>query len=129
MAFDAGDGFKSTNRAPMMAHKRSMERKSMGGGVAMKTDPLQQPAGEQEMGQEDGSAVAEEHGPAHEVHMMHDHEGGMHSVHSMHPDGHEHHSEHGSAEEAHEHGKELAGGGEEEQEPEEGDGGEEAEYE
>ena len=84
----------------------------MGGGVATQADPLQQPAGGEEMGgEQDGAQVAQEHGPAQEVHMMHNHEAGSHHVHSMHPDGHEHHSDHGSVEEAHEHGKKLAGAG------------------
>lgn len=123
MAYEAGDGFKSTNRAPMMAHKRSLERKSMAGGVA-KADPLAPPAEQQ--GGESPEAVAQAHGPAQEVHVMHQHEAGQHSVHSVHPDGHEHHSEHGSAEEAHEHGKKLAGvGGMEHGEPD----GDEAEFE
>jgi len=96
----------------MMAHKRSMERKSMAGGagVAERSDPLQQPAGE-DQDQEDGSQVAQEHGPATEVHVMHNHEAGEHHVQSMHPDGHQHESMHGSVDEAHEHGKKLAGGG------------------
>jgi hypothetical protein len=97
-----------------------MERKSMAGGV--KTDPLEQPA-EGEMGGEDGSQVAEEHGPATEVHVMHNHEAGEHHVMSMHPDGHQHESMHGSVEEAHEHSKKLAGAGMEQQE------GDEPEYE
>lgn len=110
MAYEAGDGFRSTNRAPMMAHKRSMERKSQSSGMA---DPLAQPT---EGGDEqDGSQVAQEHGPAVEVNVMHNHEAGEHHVHSKHPDGHEHHSDHGSAEEAHEHAKQLAGGAEEQQ--------------
>lgn len=112
MAYETADGFKSTNRAPMMAHKRSMERKSMAGGAG-KTDPLQQPT---DGGAEDGSQVAQEHGPAVEVNVMHNHEAGQHQVKSSHPDGHMHESMHGSAEEAHEHGKKLAGGGME-QEP------------
>ncbi len=120
MAYEAGDGFKSTNRAPMMAHKRSMGRKSMAGGVgiAERTDPLQQPT---EGGEEDGAAVAAEHGPAHEVHVTHDHEAGAHHVHSIHPDGHEHHSEHGSVQEAHEHAKKLAGADMENERPEDED--------
>jgi hypothetical protein len=129
MAFAASDGKKFTNRPPMRAHEASMAKRSMAGGAgpSVGADPLQQPAqGEQEMGQEDGSAVAAEHGPAQEVHTMHDHEGGMHHVHSIHPDGHEHHSDHASAEEAHEHGKKLAGGGEHE---EENEGGMEHEHE
>lgn len=101
------EGFKSTNRAPMMAHKRSMERKSGGAGMAEKSDPLQQPT---EGGGEDGSQVAQEHGPATHVQMDHSMPP-EHKVTSMHPDGHQHESMHGSAEEAHEHGKKLAGGG------------------
>lgn len=128
MAYEAGDGFKSTNRAPMMSHKRSMERKSMAGGAGptQHVDPLQQPAGE-EQGSEQPEQVAAEHGPAHEVHMQHDHESGQHHVHSMHPDGHEHHSDHGSVDEAHEHAKKLAGAGMEEEQPQEGE--EEPQYE
>lgn len=117
MAYEAGDGFKSTNRAPMMSHKRSMERKSIAGGagLAERSDPLAQPT---EGGEgEDGSQVAAEHGPATEVHVMHNHEAGEHHVSSTHPDGHQHKSMHGSVDEAHEHGKKLAGG----------DGGEEHE--
>lgn len=124
MAYEAGDGFRSTNRAPMMAHKRSMERKSLAGGagLAERTDPLKQPT---EGGEEDGTSVAAEHGPAHEVHVTHDHEAGAHHVHSIHPDGHEHHSDHDSVEEAHEHGKKLAGADAEENDEPEDD----AEYE
>ena len=88
----------------------------------MAKKPQQQMAGavmEPEGGEEqDGGAVAEQHGPATQVNIEHEHEMGSHHVHSVHPDGHEHHSDHGSAEEAHEHGKKLAGvGGEEHGEP------------
>ena len=124
MAHESKDGKKFTNRPPMMAHERSMARKSEAGGAGAglmeRADPLQQP-GSEEMGQEDGAAIAAEHGPAHEVHLMHHHEEGRHEVHSMHPDGHEHHSEHGSVEEAHEHGKKLAGAGMEEHGEPDGD--------
>jgi hypothetical protein len=88
-----------------------------GGKPEKKAEPQAMPEPE-EAGEEDGSAVAQQHGPAHEVHIQHQHEAGMHHVHSMHPDGHEHHSDHASAEEAHEHAKKLATGGE--QEPDEG---------
>lgn len=59
--------------------------------------------------EQDGSAVAEQHGPAVQVSVEHEHEMGVHHVSSQHPDGHQHHSDHNSAEEAHEHGKKLAG--------------------
>lgn len=71
--------------------------------------PMQQDG--MEMGEQDGSAVAQEHGPATEVNISHEHEMGSHHVRSSHPDGHMHESDHGSAEEAHEHGKKLAGVG------------------
>ncbi len=64
--------------------------------------------GEEE--EQDPQAVVEAHGPAHEVHITHDHAANRHEVHSMHEDGYEHHSEHGSVNEAHEHGRKLAGG-------------------
>lgn len=106
MAFKASDGKEFTNRPPMKAHERSLGRMaahSEAGGAGTATmDPTQQP------GEEDGSQIAQEHGPAHEVHIMHDHEGGQHHVMSMHPDGHQHESTHESAEKAHEHGKKLA---------------------
>lgn len=74
----------------------------------MAKSPMQQPmegGGEEQ----DGGAVAQEHGPAVEVKVTHEHEIGSHHVRSSHPDGHMHESYHGSAEEAHEHGKKLAG--------------------
>lgn len=119
MAYQASDGRQFTNRPPMMQHNRSLSRmsgKSEASGAGGAMDPLAQPGGGMGEQEQDGSAVAAEHGPAHEVHIHHDHEGGAHHVHSMHPDGHGHHSDHGSAEEAHEHGKKLAGGGAEEHE-------------
>lgn len=130
MAYMAQDGTKSTNRAPMMRKNRSLERmgqKSEAGGVGT-MDPLAQPDGEPD--EQDGAQIAQEHGPAHEVHMQHDHEGGQHHVMSMHPDGHQHESMHGSVEEAHEHGKKLAGGGmEHESKMGAQDEGDEPEYE
>ena len=105
----ASDGKSFTNRPPMMAHERSLSRKSQAGGAGMsKPDPLAQPTQGGEMGGEDGAQVAQQHGPAVEVNVMHNHEAGEHHVSSKHPDGHMHESMHGSAEEAHEHAKKLA---------------------
>lgn len=67
--------------------------------------------GEGEGEPEDGAQIAEQHGPATEVHVQHEHEMGVHHVTSEHPDGHHHESDHESAEKAHEHGKKLAGAG------------------
>ena len=76
--------------------------------------PMAAPGGEMPGETEDGASVAQEHGPAVEVNVTHEHEIGSHHVRSAHPDGHMHESDHGSAEEAHEHGKKLAGIGAEE---------------
>jgi hypothetical protein len=38
--------------------------------------------------------IAAEHGPAHEIHMAHDHMAKVSHVHSVHEDGHQHHAEH-----------------------------------
>lgn len=72
MAFQAKDGFKSTNRAPMRQHERSMAAKGGGGGLMEKTDPLAQPGGgeEQEMDPNDKPS-----------HTMHHAEGGHTTVH------------------------------------------------
>ena len=77
--------------------------------------------------EQDADAIAQEHGPASEIHLQHEHEMGSHHVHSVHGDGHEHHSDHGSADKAHEHAKKLAGAGHAEH-GEEGYEGEAGEY-
>lgn len=78
-------------------------------GKPMAKAPMQQGGMEMGDGEQDGGAVSQEHGPAVEVNISHEHEMGSHHVRSSHPDGHMHESDHGSAEEAHEHGKKLAG--------------------
>jgi hypothetical protein len=80
----------------------------------------QEPDGD-EMGEEDGAAVHEQHGPPMEVHTEHDDETGMHHVHSVHMDGHEHMSDHPTREAAHEHVGKLHGHGKQEHSESEGD--------
>jgi hypothetical protein len=56
--------------------------------------------------------IAAEHGPAHTVNMVHDHDGMKSHIHSVHMDGHEHHAQHDGEEHvqhAHEHGMHAAG--------------------
>jgi hypothetical protein len=68
-------------------------------------------AGEQEgkkEAQPEQHPVVAQHGPAHTVHIKHDHTANKHHVHSTHEDGHENMSEHQSAAEAHEEGGKLA---------------------
>jgi hypothetical protein len=100
----SSDGYMSGNQQTVGSYEKSKKPKA---------------APEPSMGgSEDPTQVAAEHGPAHEIHMQHDHEGGKHSVHSKHGDGHEHHSEHNSAHEAHQHAQQVAGvGNEQESEP------------
>jgi hypothetical protein len=123
MAYKSSDGMGFTNRPAMKLHEgntRRMAAKSQAGGMATKDDPLSQPGEPDGDEQQDGAQIAQEHGPAVEVHIMHpqdggadmgmsEHEGENHHVHSVHPDGHEHHSDHPTKHEAHEHGKKLAG--------------------
>lgn len=52
--------------------------------------------------------VVEEHGPAEDVHIHHDHEEGQHHVHSVHGEKH-HHSDHESVDEAHDHAQQASG--------------------
>lgn len=113
MAFKAKDGQMSTNRAPMQAHNRSLDRmqSKAGGAGVMESDPLAQPGEGGEMGNDDPHQVMQEHGPAMETHTQHPPEGqeGPHMAMSIHPDGHEHRSEHASGKEAHEHAMCLSG--------------------
>jgi hypothetical protein len=131
MAFESKDGKKFSMSSRRNAHDAGNRVKEDRMSVNMDKDAgtmLATPEEEQPMGEEqDGAAIAQEHGPAMETHTMHPpEEGGMHHVHSVHPDGHEHHSDHGSKEEAHEHAKKLAGiGSEEQEEPAEDSGYEE----
>lgn len=110
--FVAKDGSKHTNRDTM---KRSDARfgggasKSMaqpGYGASDDVEGDGSAGGEQA---QDGTAMAQEHGPA--VETVVNHEGGAHSVHATHPDGHTHESQHGSAEEAHKFAADCAGAG------------------
>lgn len=56
--------------------------------------------------------IAAEHGPAHTIHMMHDHANSTSHVHSIHADGHEHHHDHAHPDHvmhAHHHAMHAAG--------------------
>jgi len=76
--------------------------------------------------------VVAEHGPAHEIHIAHDHEGQRSHVHSIHQTGQEHHAEHQGPEHvklAHEHAMHAAGHNPEAEEEKEEEREEEAEHE
>jgi hypothetical protein len=96
--------------------KKPMAKPMMAGAAVAEPEEGQEP--------EDGAEIAQQHGPATDVSMHHEHEIGVHHVTSEHPDGHHHESDHESAEKAHEHGKKLAGVGHESSEHEQPEGGE-----
>jgi hypothetical protein len=79
MAFQAKDGKKFTNRAPMMSHERSMARHG-GAGMMERTDPLKQPGdGGEDMDMNDKPMNTEHHPDGshtthHESGMAHDSE-------------------------------------------------------
>lgn len=97
MAFQAKDGSKHTNRDTM---KQANMRQSQAPA---------EPDGDEGGMQPEPHGVVDQHGPAVEVNVVHDHAGGQHGVKSRHQDGHEHISQHGSAAEAHDAGKCLGG--------------------
>ncbi len=114
--FVGKDGSRHTNHESM---KRADARfgakqpqKKMPAGDGYNAGAEQQ-AGMQDEGSDnqDGAAMAAEHGPATSIEIQHDHEGGVHTVHAEHPDGHVHDSEHGSAGEAHQYAADCAGVG------------------
>lgn len=68
----------------------------------------EQASGKQDVSDQDIDSVVAEHGPAHEVHIKHDHEADTHHVESHHGEV-VHHSDHSSGYEAHEHARKAAG--------------------
>lgn len=106
MAFQARDGSKHTNHDTMkQADARQMAK------APAQVAEHGEPDGDEGMQSEepDMHQIVDEHGPAQEVHVTHDHAGARHHVMSMHGDGHQHESEHASAGEAHDAGKCLSG--------------------
>ena len=107
MAFQAKDGSKHTNHDSM----RHADAK-FGGKPAMAKAPMPSDNdGDEAQPENDGAAMAQQHGPAVQIDITHNHEAGQHTVHAQHPDGHAHESEHGSAGEAHKFAADCAGGG------------------
>jgi len=102
MAAKDGSMHHSASRASLhdeMSERKAappMEKPAMGGGASKDVSNM------------DIKDVVEKHGPAHEVHVKHDHEAGAHHVTSHHKGAH-HKSTHGSAHEAHMHGAMAAG--------------------
>lgn len=109
MSFPDSAGNKFTNHSAMKSSEARLKAK---GPSATPREHDPSPDGEGEMeGGSDGAAMAQQHGPAVQIDIQHNHEAGQHSVHAMHPDGHSHESQHGSAAEAHSFAGDCAGGG------------------
>lgn len=106
----SGDGKMSGNVQTVGSYNKHKSMKPMGAEPQMEGGGMEQSPEE----------VVQQHGPATEVHVQHDHEGGSHHVHSKHKSGHEHHSQHGSAHEAHQHASTLGGAGESDNMPMQG---------
>lgn len=102
MAFPDSAGNKFTNHSAMKSSEAKLKAKG----------PTATPAPEEgEEMESDGKALAQQHGPAVQIDIQHNHEAGQHTVHAMHPNGHEHETQHGSAGEAHQFAGDCAGGG------------------
>lgn len=105
MAFQDSGGNKFTNHGAMKSSEAKLKAKGPS------ETPQAEPEGEQPAEGSDGAALAQEHGPAVQIDIQHDHESGQHSVHVTHKNGHSHESQHGSAAEAHKFAGDCAGGG------------------
>ena len=131
MAHKASDGSMHTNFSHMKKHEAGLTAAkkagpaSPAGRQSLKTASgmdEEEKGGENDVSEQPIHEVVAEHGPAHEVHITHDHEANTHHVESKHGTK-THHSDHESAEDAHEHGKAAAGlGGEPEPDGDEGAG-------
>lgn len=117
MAFKAKDGSRHTNRNTMVAadarfdSKQPIKKIGGGGGrqAAGDSGMLGEPEDGQGADEQDGAALAAEHGPAEVLEVTHR---GGHHVHAEHPDGHAHDTEHESAGAAHKFAADCAGCGE-----------------
>ena len=109
MAFSDSSGNKFTNHSSMKSSEAKLKAK--GPSATPKANPADEEMDPTAGGESDGAAMAQQHGPAVQIDIQHDHEGGQHNVHAMHADGHEHETQHGSAAEAHKYAADCAGGG------------------
>lgn len=107
MAFETKSGGKKNSKFRAARADRAYDEGQRAQANAEKATPTQ--SREEELEEQIAPGIhdkvhalaSEEHGPAVEVHMLHDHAAGMHHVHSIHPDGHEEHSDHADAPSAH----------------------------
>lgn len=110
---------ESAKKEPMGGMSSQMGKETMGQGMSPAKAPTAQIGASniepEEQGGHSAMQVTQEHGPATNVTISHDHKGKKHHVVSRHADGHMHTSDHQSAEDAHAEGAQLSGGGQPEQ--------------
>lgn len=107
MPYDAqGKPHHSASRAAFS--DKANEGKKPAAAAAPAKEKPQGEGKEHDVSQMNIRDVVKQHGPAHEVHIFHDHEAGEHKVHSIHGEKH-HHSQHDSADAAHHHARMAAG--------------------
>jgi hypothetical protein len=112
MAYAANDGKKFGSKFRMSRHNEAHAGKPAGARAemhAINAGPEEAAGGQADMANGDPGQMAEEHGPANEVNITHDHESGTHHTHIRHADGFEHHKDHASADHAHHHAAMAAG--------------------
>jgi hypothetical protein len=108
MAMYAKDGSKHHSASRASLHDEMNERGKSLKSSAGKDNPTPTAGASKDVSHMDIKEVVAKHGPAHEVHVKHDHAAGAHHVTSHHKGAH-HKSTHGSAHEAHMHGAMAAG--------------------
>lgn len=105
MAFADSSGGKHTNHSSFKSAEAKL--KSKGPSANPADEEMDPTAG----GDSDGKAMAEQHGPAVQIDIQHDHEQGQHHVAVTHKNGTQHEKDFGSAAEAHGYAADCAGGG------------------
>jgi hypothetical protein len=119
MAFKTEDG-KQRYGNRMKANRYDREHKPEEKPAEPKMEPKMEKMGGEEQAEEqvhpgiheEIKGIVAQHGPAHEIHMAHDHAGMKSMTHSVHEDGHEHQAQHDGEEHAmhaHHHAMHAAG--------------------
>lgn len=128
----SADGKRTGNRMQMKRYDKAHaepEKKSETEPKEEHEEPEMKPMGEEQAEEQPGmheeiKGIVAQHGPAHQIHMAHDHQNMKSEVHSMHESGHQHRAmQEGEKhkEMAHEHAKIAAGMPPDEEKEEQGE--------
>lgn len=109
MSFPDSAGNKFTNHSAMKSSEARLKAK--GPSATPKANPADEEMDPTVGGGSDGAAMAQQHGPAVQIDIQHNHEAGQHHVAVMHKNGTQHEKDFGSAGEAHQFAGDCAGGG------------------